>query len=253
MQKLSAVIITFNEARNIERCLLSLVDIADEIVVIDSFSTDQTLSICERFNTRFESVKWQGFSKSKNYGNQLAKHDYILSIDADEAVSPELKSSLLEKKKKGFSGAYKFNRLSNYCGRWIHHGDWYPDTKLRLFNRNEGQWKGEIHEKVVLNDPDAVTHLSGDLYHYSYYSIDEHILRTNKYATLSANHLWRQQKKASWSKLFFSPLVQFLRSYFIKRGFMDGFIGFVIAIIISFGTFLKYAKLKMLEYPSQTH
>jgi glycosyltransferase involved in cell wall biosynthesis len=243
MKRISAVIITHNEEKNIKRCLESLVNIADEIIIVDSFSTDRTREICSQYSVNFIESEWLGYSASKNFGNEQASHAYILSLDADEELSEELINSIQKEKSNGLSGAYSFNRLSNYCGKWIRHGDWYPDRKMRLWNKSDGQWVGDIHEKVNLNS-NKIKHLKGDLHHFSYYHISQHIDQINKYSTLSAQDLFERNKKAGFIKLVFSPLVQFISGYFIKLGFLDGFYGFTIAVNTAYGTFLKYAKLK---------
>jgi len=247
MQKISAVIITYNEEKNIKRCLNSIVDIADEIIVIDSFSNDATKEICSHFNVKFIEAEWLGYSKSKNFAIQQCQYSYIFSLDADEEVSETLKLNILDEKEKGLTGAYSFNRLSNYCGKWIHHGDWYPDRKMRLWNKADGLWEGDIHESVNLKKGIKIRHLKGDIHHFSYYSISEHLAQMNKYSSLSAINLYKRNKKAGFIKLVISPYIQFGRSYFIKLGFLDGFYGFTIALITSFGTFLKYAKLKEMK------
>ena len=244
MNLISVVIITLNEERNIKRCLDSIIDVADEIIVIDSFSTDSTREICNKYPVKFIESEWKGYSGSKNFGIEQTSHSYILSIDADEELSEKLKESILKKKSIGLSGAYSFNRLSNYCGKWIRHGDWYPDRKMRLWNKADGIWVGDIHEKTALKKEVKVKHLKGDLNHYSYYNISEHILQINKYSSLSAKALFEKNKNANFIKLRISPLIQFNRSYFLKLGFLDGFSGLAIAVITAFGTFLKYAKLR---------
>lgn len=244
MDKISAVIITFNEQKNIARCLESLRGVADEIIIIDSFSSDRTRDICEGFKVNFVEQKWKGYSESKNTGNALASNDYILSLDADEALSDELRNSILKEKEAGLKGAYSFSRLSNYCGKWIRHGGWYPDVKMRLWNRNDGRWEGQIHETVVLKPGVRVKRLKGDLYHYSYYFIREHLKQVNKYSCLIAEEMFRKGRKSTLFKRVFSPFAEFIAAYFLKLGFLDGFTGFTIAVISSFSTFLKYAKLK---------
>ncbi|MCF8277121.1 MAG: glycosyltransferase family 2 protein [Flavobacteriales bacterium] len=242
MRKLSAVIITHNEARNIKRCIASLQDVADEIVVVDSFSTDATPSICKGMNVHFHQREWKGYSKQKNYGNGLASNDWILSIDADEALSEELKSAIVSEKEHGKDFNYSFNRLTNYCGKWIHHSGWYPDTKVRMFNRTKNDWQGEVHEKLTV-EPASVKKLKGDLLHFSYHSVSDHVKRTDTYSTLGASELFENGKKASLIKLLFNPWLKFNKMYFIKLGFLDGMAGFTIALITAYGTFLKYIKL----------
>ena len=244
MNQISVVIITFNEERNIKRCLDSIVDIADEIVVIDSFSTDKTREICSEYRVKFIESEWKGYSGSKNFGIEQASYSYIFSIDADEEISEKLKKSILKEKSKGLSNAYSSNRVSNYCGKWRRHGDWYPDRKMRLWNKADGIWVGEIHEKIALNKKVIVKHLKGDLNHYSYYSISEHIRQIDKYSSLSAQALFDNNKKAGFIKLVISPLVQFNSGYFFRLGFLDGFSGLTIAVVTAFGTFLKYTKLR---------
>lgn len=240
MQKLSAVIITYREARNIERCLRSLGGVADEVVVVDSFSTDETPEICDDFDVEFHQHKWQGYSEQKNYANRLAKHDWILSIDADEALSTELRNSIIEAK-KGTHRNFEFNRLTNYCGKWIKHSGWYPDTKVRMFDRRETQWVGTVHE-VLTVDRSTVKPLLGDLHHYSYYSITEHVEQTNKFTSLSAQELIQMGKRPSVFRMVFSPWLKFNKFYFLKLGFLDGISGLTISVISAYGTYLKYAK-----------
>ena len=247
MTPLSVVIITFSEERNIDRCLNSLKTVADEIVVIDSFSEDKTAEICNRYNVKFIQRKWEGYSATKNFGNKAASYDYILSIDADEALSPKLQLSIIECKEKGFSGAYAVNRLTNYCGSWIRHGGWYPDTKIRIWNKHDGEWTGEIHETIDFSIKVDVTLLKGDLHHYSFYSLEDHLLKVEKFTDIASRDLYRQGKKARLVKLFFSPVVKFIKDYFLRLGFLDGIPGFTISRISAYATYLKYNKLQKLE------
>jgi glycosyltransferase involved in cell wall biosynthesis len=244
---ISAVIITYNEELNIERCLNSLVGVADEIVVVDSFSTDKTKSICEKYSVKFFQTNWKGYSLTKNEANNLATNQWILSIDADEALSVELKQSILQlKKKMNDSEVYEFNRLTNYCGKWIRHCGWYPDKKVRIFNKTNCKWEGTIHENIECNSTKTKIHLNGDLLHYSYYSIKGHIDQVNYFTDILAKSMFEKGKKATWINILFSPLVKFLKDYIIKLGFLDGYFGFVISMISAHATFLKYIKLKEL-------
>ncbi|MBN2669220.1 MAG: glycosyltransferase family 2 protein [Bacteroidales bacterium] len=243
MQKLSAVIIAFNEERNIKRCLHSLQGVADEIIVVDSYSVDNTASICEKHGAKVVQQKWQGYSEQKNFANRLASHDYILSIDADEALSEELRSSILNIKNEGLSGAYQFNRLNNYCGHWIKHSSWYPDTKLRIWNKNKGEWQGEIHETIAFKTPVNIQLLKGDLLHYSYYEIKEHIAQANKFSEIAAEDRYRKGKTVNFAKVLFAPFFKFIKEYFIKLGILDGKAGLIVCMISSHETFLKYSKL----------
>lgn len=243
MPQLSVVIITFNEEKNIERCLLSVQGIADDIVVLDSFSSDQTEAICKKYMVNFISRKWEGYSPSKNFANAQAKHDWILSLDADEALSDELKKSILELKAKQELSTAAFNRVTNYCGSWIKHGGWYPDIKIRLFDRRITQWTGIIHEELSFSKQVNIQHLKGDCLHYSYYTIEQHYQQAEKFTTIAAKDLFEQNKKASVVKLYISPVVKFFRDYIFKLGFMDGAAGFTVARISAYATYLKYKKL----------
>jgi (heptosyl)LPS beta-1,4-glucosyltransferase len=155
--KISAVILTFNEEKNIERCLDSLVGVVDEIIVMDSFSTDYTEKICLRYSVSFIQRKWEGYAQAKNYGNSLAENDIILSIDADEALSKELQNDIIERKKSGFTGCFRVKRLNNYCGKWIKHCGWYPDKKIRVFDKKRTAWKGDfVHETLEISKEEKI-------------------------------------------------------------------------------------------------
>jgi glycosyltransferase involved in cell wall biosynthesis len=247
MIRLSVVIITLNEEKNIKRCLDSVKEIADDIVVLDSNSTDKTEEICKTFNVRFYTRDFEGYVKSKNYANSLAEYPYILSLDADEALSEELKKSISKIKNNWNSDGYVMNRMTNYCGKWIKHGGWYPDRKLRLFDRRKGKWEGKlIHEKVVMDKEANTEMLKGDVLHYSYYSISEHILQANSFTDIAAQEFVEREKNAGMLKLLFSPCVKFFKDYFIRLGFLDGYYGYIICRISAHATFLKYAKIRQL-------
>lgn len=252
MPKLSAVIITFNEERNIGRCLESVNDIVDEIVVVDSLSTDNTQQICESFGVQFFQVTWKGYSGQKNYAHALASNNWILSIDADEAISEELKKSILKWKKLPDPHFASFNRLTNYCGQWIRHCGWYPDTKLRIFDKTKAVWKGEVHEDLTFDKSIQVRHLTGNLLHYSYYSVEDHIAQTNKFSTIGARQLVEKGKKICFIKVMISPAVKFFRKYFFNLGFLDGYNGYVICRISALQTFLKYFKAWQMQQSSKT-
>lgn len=249
MNKISAIIITQNEERNIGRCLESLKDIADEVVVVDSGSTDGTEAICRAAGVRFEHHDWQGYSEQKNYANSLACHQWLLSIDADEALSPTLRDSLLKwKKEEHDAGVYSFNRLTNYCGHWIHHCGWYPDSAVRLFPKDGAHWDGLVHEQLSFNIPLSTFHLKGDLLHYSYYSVEEHASRQVRYATLAAKKAHESGKKVSTLGVWLRPKWNFARNYIFKGGFLDGQAGYTVCRMSAFYTFVKYALLR--EYNS---
>ncbi len=247
MNKLSVIIITYNEERNIKRCLTSVLDIADEIIVVDSFSKDATKDICTSFpKVNFVQKEWQGYSKTKNYANAIASNDYVFSIDADESVSEQLKESIKHCKKEGFNSVYQMNRMTNYCGKWIKHGSWYPDRKIRIWNRKQGQWQGEIHEKIQFQKEIQVVHLQGDLQHCSYYTVEEHYTQIEKFTSLSAKELFEKKKRVTSIKILFSSTVKFIKDYFVFLGFLDGKAGFRIARLSAKATRLKYKKLKKL-------
>jgi len=248
MPQLSVVIITFNEEKNIGRCLESIQGVADDIVVLDSFSTDATEAICKKYPVTFMQRKWEGYSETKNYANAQAKHDWILSLDADEALSEELKKSILLVKQQPAPRPYKFHRLTNYCGKWIRHCGWYPDTKVRIFDRRTASWEGTIHEKLVVREGEPEL-LKGDCLHYSYYTIEEHYRQSDKFSTLSAQSLYAKGKKASLLKLWLSPVVKFISCYVIRLGFLDGVAGFTVCKIAASATFGKYRKLRALYAP----
>jgi glycosyltransferase involved in cell wall biosynthesis len=244
---LSAVIITYNEEKNIERCLRSLLPVADEIIVVDSFSTDRTREICESFKVAFSTHKFEGHIQQKNYAMRLAAHDYVLSLDADEALSPELSQSILEAKKEFKAGAYEFNRLTSYCGQWIHHCGWYPDRKIRLWNKSKGQWAGvNPHDKVVLHDSSAPVKLSGDLHHHSYHSLSDHLKQLDKFTTIAAEEAFHKKKTSSQLRVILYPLFTFIKMYFLKLGFLDGYAGFLVCVSGAYYRFMKYAKLREL-------
>lgn len=234
-RSLSVVIITLNEEKNIGRCLDSVLSLADEVVILDSFSTDNTVNICKEKGITPIQHNWEGYAKTKNYANSLAKHSYILSLDADEALSPTLLNSLQTIKQKGFEGVYSFNRLNNYCGTWIKFAGWYPDTKTRVFPRDKATWRGDfVHETLFVgNLPN--TKVEGDLLHYSYYTKEEHIAREKKYAKLAAERAAERGKSYSSLENYLSAFTKFLKMYLIKGGFLHGKTGFTLCAIAAKG------------------
>lgn len=250
---ITVIIITKNEEKSIPFCLESIKNIADEIIVVDSFSTDNTPEICKSFGVKFIQQPWEGYAQTKNKANKLASYDWILSLDADEVLSAGLQKSILEIKNSS-SGEdnyfYKIGRLTNYCGKWIRHGGWYPDVKVRLFDRRKAEWQGEfVHEKLVINQEikTEIPLLKGDCYHYSYHTIAQHVQKVNHFSTLAAQDMYSRGKKFSLLKLVFSPWARFISMYFIKRGILDGKYGFIIAVISAFEKFLRISKLYQLQ------
>jgi len=247
MTPISVVIITLNEETNIERCLSSVADIADEIVVLDSISTDRTKEICLKYGVKFIEQPFLGYIEQKNKVLEYSAYPHVLSLDADEAVSEELKSSIKKVKENWQSDGYYFNRLTNYCGKWIKHTDWYPDQKLRLFDKRKGLWTGiNPHDIYTLQPESNQSFLKGDLLHYSFPSIDHHLDIVKKFTSIMALESYKKGKKSGIGSLLFSPTWKFIKSYFICRGFLDGFYGFVIAVISAHATFIKYLKIREL-------
>jgi glycosyltransferase involved in cell wall biosynthesis len=243
MPKLSVVIITFNEERNIGRCLESVKDIADEIVVVDSFSSDRTKTICESYGVKFIEHAFEGHIKQKNFAMGQAAHTHQLSLDADEALSEDLKAGIVKVKENWQHDGYRMDRLSNYCGKWIRHSGWYPDTKLRLYDSGKGNWTGmDPHDKFELKPGSSVGKLKGDILHYTYYTIEEHILQANKFSSIAANELASKGKRIYFFRIILNPIAKFIRNYFLHLGFLDGFYGFLICQITANETFLKYIK-----------
>jgi glycosyltransferase involved in cell wall biosynthesis len=251
MIKLSVVIISLNEERNIGRCLKSVQYMADEIIVVDSKSTDNTQSLCEAAGAIFSVHPFVGHIEQKNYALTLAKYPYILSLDADEALSDELKYSILDIKRNWKFDGYSMNRLTNYCGSWIKHSGWYPNRKIRLFHREKGQWGGiNPHDKFLMEPNTTILHLKGDLLHYSYYSIEEHRDRTIQYAEISAKALFDSGKNVSIIYPLLSAITKFLREYILYQGFIDGYNGLIISKMSAIGTYIKYKKLYKLNRDS---
>lgn len=250
-QSLAVVVITLNEERNIGRCLASVQGLADEIIVLDAFSTDQTEAICREFGARFEQRAWEGYAASKNYLNGLVQSDYILSLDADEALSPELFAEISAEKQKGFSRTYNVNRLTNYCGKWIYHSGWFPDIKPRLFPKEGSYWSGEYVHEVLITPPSEEKTFEGVLEHYSYYSYADHRQRADKYSVLTARKFHAAGKKAGILKPYISAIGRFIAMYFLKKGFLDGWMGFRIAQISAQSNVLKYKELIRLN--RETH
>ncbi len=244
---ISAVIITLNEEQNIGRCFNSLSGVADEIIVLDSFSTDKTEEICRTKGVKFFQKPWLGFSASKNYANNLATMDFVLSVDADEVLSDELKNSIIGHKRNPLFIAYSFSRLTNYCGQWIHYCGWYPDTKVRLFKRGEAIWTGEIHEELTFKVATEVKKLKGDLLHYSFPTIASHINTLNSFSEIAAKDAFQKKRGASLIyHILLNPLFTFFKKYIFQKGFLDGYYGFIICAISGFANFTKYVKLNEL-------
>lgn len=244
--KLSVVIITLNEERNIGRCIQSVKNIADEILLVDSHSTDKTVAIAKEHGVKVILNGFQSYTQQRNFATEHAEYDWILMMDADEAVSDELEKSILSVKQNSTHNSYQFNRLNNYCGKWIRHGAWYPDRKIRLYNRNNGIWTGKyVHEYWKKNnEAESVGQLSGDLLHYSYYSIDEHIRQIQKFTELSAKAATEEGKTCSILKIWLGPKWYFIKNYFFRLGFLDGYYGYLVCKLTSYSQLIKYSKIR---------
>ncbi|WP_299899704.1 glycosyltransferase family 2 protein [uncultured Aquimarina sp.] len=247
MIKLSAVIITYNEEKKIERCLSSLIGVADEIVVVDSFSTDRTEEICQQFDVTFIKQQFLGYIEQKNFAITKASYDHIISLDGDEALSAELQDSLIQLKSNWMYDGYYVNRYNNFCGQWIQFSDWYPDKKLRAFIKGKGEWQGiNPHDSFKLYDSKKASKLKGDLLHWNYATYQEFNLKTDKFSSISAKSYFELGKKAPIWKIIVNPTWAFFKAYFLRLGFLDGFNGFVISVQTANITFLKYSKLREL-------
>ena len=245
---LSVVVITFNEAANIGRCLQAAAAVADELVVVDSFSTDDTVAICRAHGARVVQNAFAGYVAQKNFATAQAGFDHVLQLDADEVLTPELVAEIQTIKADFAAAGYTLPRLTNYCGHWVRHGGWYPDRKLRLYDRRRGRWTGHLlHERFEVAAGQPVGALRHDLLHYSYTSIAQHLAQFNHFSTLGAQELAAQGRRASGWQLWLKPPWKFFQQYVLQRGFLDGFAGLCIAYLSACSVFVKYAKLRVLN------
>jgi glycosyltransferase involved in cell wall biosynthesis len=230
--RISACIIAFNEADRISDCLASLA-FCDEVVLVDSLSSDDTVALAQAAGARVLQRPFEGFRSQKNFAVNQAAHDWVLCLDADERISETLRASIEAARDGGFAGqaGYRFARLSDYFGRFLHHGNAYPDRVLRLFDRRRGGWRGkrEIHEAASVDGPVAT--LRGDLIHFPYRSLEQQLAKTQRYARMMAEHEFARGKRASWSKLVLAPAWRFWRGYVFRAGFLDGWRGLVYAYV----------------------
>jgi glycosyltransferase involved in cell wall biosynthesis len=244
--KISATIITANEERNVARAIESL-RCCDEIVVVDSGSTDRTVEIAEKLGARVIDTVWRGYAAQKNFATEQASHDWVLSIDADEALSEALEGEIWQLKKTGPSfDAYTMPRLAQYLGRWILHSGWYPDRKVRLYDRRKACWEGDfVHESVRVTG--RIGHLSANLLHFTCSSLTEHMKTMEAYTTLAAQQFVSLGGKVGYRHLLWNPLWTFFKTYVLQRGFLDGFEGLAIAYMASLYNFLKFAKARIMS------
>ena len=243
----SAIVVCFNEEKNIGPCLESL-RWCDEIVVVDSFSTDGTVEICRRYTDRVLQRAWAGYREQKAYAHSQATKDWVLLVDSDERVTPELREEIgqaLARDKDMYSG-YAVPRVVFYLRRWWWRGGWYPDYTVRLFRRGRATWGGtDPHEKVLVKG--KVRYLQHPLHHFTYRDIEDHLQRINRFTSISARELRKRGRPWRLADALFRPAGRFLRCYFLKRGFMEGFAGFYVAVTAAMYVFLRYAKLWELE------
>jgi glycosyltransferase involved in cell wall biosynthesis len=241
--KISFCTIILNEEDNIKSLIENINDVGDEIIIIDSGSTDNGVKIAENMGAKVIYNKWTDYSSQKNFAISKASNEWVFVIDADERLSDELKKNIKKVKehetdKEGFLIA----RKSFYLGRWINHSGWYPERRIRFFKKSKGKYYGKfVHEGLAFNGDSKI--LSGDLLHYSYKDINDHIERLNRYSFLGAKRKKEEGKKFSFAKLLLSPLIRFITHYFIRFGFLDGFQGFLIAVFSGYYVFLREIKL----------
>lgn len=248
MDKITAVILTFNEERNISRCIDSIISFVDEILVVDSFSTDHTAEICKSYGVTFHQHHFEGYIEQKNYAMKLASNNIILSLDADEALSAELVASIKNVKPNIEYDGYTMNRLTNYCGKWIHHSGWYPDRKLRLVDKRKGIWGGtNPHDRFEMTSQGRVFHLLGDILHYSYYTFEEHRAQVIRFADISARSMHEKGIRSNILKIIYKPVARFLRAFVMKAGFLDGWEGWTIARMTAWASYLRYLKLYRIQ------
>ncbi len=243
-ENISVCIIPGNEERNIRRCLESA-KWADEIVVLDSFSKDRTVEICREYTDRVYQHEWMGYIGQKNLIKDMAKGPWIFFLDADEEISPELRDAIHAEFENGNAAdyaGYEFPRLVWYLGRWIYHGDWYPDTKLRLFRKAQGECGGqEPHDRIIVDG--RVKYLKTPLFHYTYTDITNQLATINRFSSISAVGKHKSRRRVRLVDLTIRPILRFLRCYILKRGFLDGIPGLIIAAFTAVSVFSKYAKL----------
>lgn len=244
MKKISAVIITLNEEDRLEETLKSCTGIADEIVVLDSFSTDKTCEIAAQYGAKIYKKEFVDYGSQKNAALDKAGNEWVLNLDADERVSDRLKKEILEFKQKkevpGDVNGFLIKRKTFYLGRWIKHSGWYPDRKLRLFRKSKSRWEGRIHEALILDG--NTRRMDGDILHFTYRDITDHIKRLNTYSKMQARDIVDKKKKLLYLRTLLLPPITFIRFYIWKLGALDGLPGLVIALVSSWATAMKYLK-----------
>ena len=248
---LSAIIITLNEEANINRCIEGLRGIADEVVVVDSGSTDATTLQAEALGARVLKITWKGYADARNQGAEAARFPIILAIDADEVPDEKLRTAILAEKALSFtrSTVFRLSRVTQYAGRWIRHGAWYPDRIARLYHRGHFQWQGDFVHEILIDSagnppPKMAPLLNGELLHYSYPSVDYHRRQIERYSTLAAQAKHSAGKRAGPLRPFISAGAAWLSGYILRAGFLDGRAGWQIAALTARERWLRYQKLR---------
>ena len=240
-QPLSVAIITLNAATQLDACLQSA-RFGDEIVVVDSGSSDGTQALAQRHGARVVHQDWLGFGPQKQFAVDAASHDWVLCLDADERVTPELQAAIENALKDPSTAAFRFARCNRFLGRYLRHGEGYPDWSLRLFDRRQARWSDDaVHEKVITQG--RIGELPGDLLHDSAESLASYLTKQNRYTTLAADMAFATGKRASLGRIAFSPLLRFIKFYFIRQGFRDGLPGLIHIVIGCCNSFMKYSKI----------
>ncbi len=245
--KISTCVITFNEENNIEDCIKSVTAFSDEILIVDSDSTDKTVEIAEKLGVKVVTHKWEGHVKQKQFAVDLATNNWIFSLDADERASEEVINKINQiKNNPEITDRYKafyVNRRNYYLGKWIKYGGWYPEKRIRFFHKKYAKWGGiDPHDKVIARSNDIVGDLYADIIHFPYKNITHHLDTINRYASIAAEENIKKGKKVNFFKLIYKPFFKFIRDYFVKRGFLLGKTGFIHAVMGSISVFMKYLK-----------
>lgn len=244
MRDISGVLITFNEEEKVGAALESLAPVCNEIIVVDSFSTDRTLEICRHFTDRVVQRPWPGYREQKQFAAELARCDWVLSLDADERLSRELQSSLKVWKQEETNGPVGFYlpRITFFMGRWIRHTTWYPDWQLRLFRRSAGRWiGGHVHERVAVDG--TVGRLTGHIEHFTYSSLSEYLRQLERFSDLAARDYFERRRTVGLPRLLVYPPLVFFKNYCLKAGFLDGKPGLMVSVLAAISTFFKLARL----------
>ncbi|MFM7311370.1 MAG: glycosyltransferase family 2 protein [Flavobacteriales bacterium] len=244
--QLTVVIITFNEERNIRRCIESVLPLDPKVILLDSFSTDRTSAIASELGAAFYQHAFDGHIQQKNRVLAMAQTEWVLSLDADEALDGSLVESIREAIHSDTHLGYTMNRLTNYCGHWVKHCGWDPDTKLRLVKKNQAEWRGvNPHDRLELF-VGSQGHLSGDILHYSYYTQEDHLRQIEYFGKIAAQELFQRGKRVGVPEIYLKVFAQFIKSYFFKLGLLDGRIGWTISRLSAYATYRKYSILRSL-------